>query len=792
MSFDPNDPRITAYVLDELDAGQRQAFEAELAVSGELRQAVAATRQATEQLAAELRTEPLASLSGPRRDSVLQAARARDTAGATAGQAMRSPAGRRARWLLGGAAIAASLVGLCWAGFQVYRQANQRQLAAVTGPADASRDRREEAEELTAALTPQAAPTEALGLAPGRTNSDEYARPADAPVREAPATVDSIRFHVQPAAADASQPVASSPYGGAMAASAPAPAAGMGPGMGMGGMPGAAPAPGGPMPPASMMGGAGYVGGDPGMSMGMMGSAPAPMSMDVAGQYGMPGMPATGLAEYEVPPGTPLPPADYGRGPGQGGDQYQPIVENPFQEVKNEPLSTFSIDVDTASYSKVRMVLMQQGVLPRPDAVRIEELVNYFTYDYAPPTGDEPFASHLEVAECPWAPAHRLVRVGIKGKQIERDQRPTSNLVFLLDVSGSMNEPNKLPLVKHGMKLLVDQLGENDQVAIVVYAGAAGLVLDSTTGDRKQVILDALDRLHAGGSTNGGDGIRLAYQTALDHFVRGGVNRVILCTDGDFNVGVTGTDELVRMAEQNAKTGVFLSVLGFGMGNHNDAMLEQVSGKGNGNYAFIDTEAEARKVLIEQMTGTLITIAKDVKIQVEFNPQRVAAYRLIGYENRILAAQDFNDDKKDAGEIGAGHTVTALYEIVPAGAESGVSLPPVDELKYQPKNEPTTTAGSDEMLTLKIRYKQPDGDTSSKLEFPLRDEGRRFGQATRDFRFAASVAAFGMLLRNSPHRGNASFAGVQEIAAEAASGDSSGYRDEFLRMLAKAKELAGQ
>ena len=484
--------------------------------------------------------------------------------------------------------------------------------------------------------------------------------------------------------------------------------------------------------------------------------------------------------------------ADHGRGPGLGGDKYLPIVENPFKEVKSEPLSTFSIDVDTASYSKVRMYLMQQGVLPRPDAVRIEELVNYFTYEYAPPSGDQPFAAHLEVAECPWAPAHRLVRVGVKGKEIQRDQRPTSNLVFLLDVSGSMDEPNKLPLVKHGMKLLVDQLGENDRVAIVVYAGAAGMVLDSTTGDRKQVILDALDRLHAGGSTNGGEGIQLAYQAALDHFVRGGVNRVILCTDGDFNVGVTGTDQLVRLAEQNGKTGVFLSVLGFGMGNHNDAMLEQISDKGNGNYAFIDTEAEARKVLIEQMTGTLITIAKDVKIQVEFNPQRVAAYRLIGYENRILAAQDFNDDKKDAGEIGAGHTVTALYEIVPAGAEGGVAIPPVDELKYQHKSQPNEVAGSGELLTLKMRYKQPDGDTSSKLEFPLRDEGRRFGQASKDFRFAASVAAFGMLLRDSAHKGNASYAGVQEIATEAASGDTSGYRDEFLKMLAKAKELAGQ
>lgn len=355
-----------------------------------------------------------------------------------------------------------------------------------------------------------------------------------------------------------------------------------------------------------------------------------------------------------------------------------------------------------------------------------------------------------------------------------------------------MNQPNKLPLLKRGMKMLVDQLGENDRVAIAVYASAAGLVLDSTTGDDKQTIIDALDRLHAGGSTNGGQGIHLAYQTALDNFIKGGVNRVILCTDGDFNVGVTGTDALVRLAEENAKSGVFLSVLGFGMGNHNDSMLEQVSNKGNGNYAFIDTDAEARKVLVEQMSGTLVTIAKDVKIQIDFNPIEVAAYRLIGYENRMLAAQDFNDDKKDAGEIGAGHTVTALYEVIPAGAQSDVTPPPVDESRYQRQPKPTKEARSGEMLTLKIRYKEPDGDTSTKLTFLIKDEGKRFGQASHDFRFAASVASFGMLLRDSQHKGNATYAGVLEIATEAASCDNTGYRQEFLSMVSRAKELSGQ
>jgi len=483
---------------------------------------------------------------------------------------------------------------------------------------------------------------------------------------------------------------------------------------------------------------------------------------------------------------------DQGGGPGLGGDKFAPIEENPFQDARQEPLSTFSIDVDTASYSKVRMYLLEQTTLPRPDAVRLEELINYFPYDYAPPQDGQPFAAHLEAAECPWTPKHRLVRIGIKGREIPLDKRPPSNLVFLLDVSGSMDAPNKLPLVQQGMRLLADQLNENDRVAIVVYAGATGLLLDSTTGDRRSVIREALDDLHAGGSTNGGEGLQLAYQVAQEHFISGGINRVILCTDGDFNVGVTGTDELVRMVQERARSGVFLSVLGFGMGNHNDELLEQISNKGNGNYAFIDTAAEARKVLVEQMAGTLITIAKDVKIQVEFNPQQVAAYRLLGYENRLLAAQDFNDDRKDAGEIGAGHTVTALYEIVPAAAAESVVVPPVDDLRYQTKGQPSEAARSGEWLTLKIRFQPPDGDVSSKLEFPRRDAGPPFDRASRDFRFASAVAAFGMLLRDSPFKGNATYADVLEIARQAASGDTTGYRDEFLKMVGRAKELSGR
>ncbi len=494
-----------------------------------------------------------------------------------------------------------------------------------------------------------------------------------------------------------------------------------------------------------------------------------------------------------------------GTGPQAGGDQYAPIIENPFRAISpattDNRLSTFSIDVDTAAYANVRQFLMQSGTLPPPDAVRIEELVNYFDYDYAPPTGDVPFAANVEVAGCPWAPAHRLVRVGIKGREIENGSRPKSNLVFLIDVSGSMDEPAKLPLLVEGMKMLARELGENDRVAIVVYASSEGLALDSTRGDQQQTILDALGRLSAGGSTAGGAGIALAYSVAEQNFIKGGVNRIVLCTDGDFNVGVTSPAELQRLAEEKAKaTGVFLTVIGFGRGNLNDAMMEQVADHGNGNYHYVDNLREARKVLVEEMTGTLVTIAKDVKIQIEFNPLKVAGYRLIGYENRVLAAEDFNDDKKDAGEIGAGHTVTALYEVVPAGQK--VDATAVDELKYAPPATPSTTETadaeesapmSDELLTLKIRYKQPDGDESTKLEFPIADSGQNFSAASGDFQFASAVASFGMLLRGSQYRGDATLAGVLEIA-ESAKGDHDelGYRQEFVEMLRRARELSGQ
>ncbi|MDR3633794.1 MAG: VWA domain-containing protein [Isosphaeraceae bacterium] len=468
-----------------------------------------------------------------------------------------------------------------------------------------------------------------------------------------------------------------------------------------------------------------------------------------------------------------------------GTESYKPITENRFTRVSAEPLSTFSIDVDTASYANVRRFLTQNQ-LPPADAVRIEELLNYFPYDDPPPTGDDPFSVRVELAGCPWNGEHRLARIGLKGRPIDRGQRPSSNLVFLIDVSGSMSDANKLPLLKTSLQQMVRQLGENDRVAIVVYAGASGLVLPSTTCLHQRKVLEALEQLHSGGSTNGSAGIQLAYDTATANYIKGGTNRVILATDGDFNVGLTTQDQLIKLIEAKAKSGVFLSVLGFGMGNLKDDNLERLADKGNGHFAYIDDLQEARKVLVEELGSTLVTIAKDVKIQVEFNPSKVAAYRLIGYENRLLNKEDFNDDTKDAGEIGAGHHVTALYEIVPAGKDA--DLPAVDPLKYQ-KAE-STVVPSKEALTVKLRYKQPEGDKSRLIERGVVDEGTDFGHASDDFKFASAVAAFGMLLRDSPEKGSLTYSGVSELAQSSLGADPSGYRREFVELVGRAQALS--
>ena len=470
-------------------------------------------------------------------------------------------------------------------------------------------------------------------------------------------------------------------------------------------------------------------------------------------------------------------------------EAYDAITDNPFLDVRGNERSTFSIDVDSASYANVRRFL-NAGQRPPRGAIRIEELINYFRYDYPQPEAGQAFSATVEIAACPWKPEHRLARICLQGREVKREQRPPSNLVFLIDVSGSMQPPNKLPLVKESLRLLVDQLAAEDSVAIAVYAGASGCVLEPTHD--KSAIRAALNKLEAGGSTNGASGIQLAYDLAQKAFLREGVNRVLLATDGDFNVGVTSQSALVDLIEQKAKTGIFLSVLGFGMGNLKDSTLEKLADKGNGNYAYIDTLNEGRRVLVEQMSGTLVTIAKDVKMQIEFNPAQVSAYRLIGYENRLMRKEEFNDDTKDAGEIGAGHSVTALYEIVPAGVSAATPL--VDPLKYQPSESSVdkhgATAISRESFTLKLRHKAPDSDKSQLMEVPVTDQGITWEKSSRDFRFAAAVASFGMLLRDSPHKGNANWDTTLELAIEGQGEDTSGYRAEFISLIGKAKALS--
>ena len=467
-------------------------------------------------------------------------------------------------------------------------------------------------------------------------------------------------------------------------------------------------------------------------------------------------------------------------------EAYDRIEDNGFRSVRADPLSTFSIDVDTASYANVRRFL-NEGTMPPADAVRIEELINYFRFDYPQPRPGVPFSVTTELAACPWNPAHRLALIGLQARPID-EGRLARNLVFLLDVSGSMMPPDKLPLVKKAMRMLVDTLRDEDRIAIVVYAGASGLVLPATPGDQKDRIHQAIARLEAGGSTNGGAGITLAYRIARQQFIKGGINRVILASDGDFNVGVTSQGELTRLIEQEREAGVFLSVLGVGTGNLKDSTLEKLADKGNGNYAYLDSLHEARKVLVAEAGGTLVTVAKDVKIQVEFNPAHVAAYRLIGYENRVLRNEDFNNDRKDAGEIGAGHTVTALYEIVPPGVP--FELPGVDPLKYQ---QPVNAAGGsdvpNEMMTVKLRYKEPDADASKLMTFVVVN---RLTPGAANIGFASAVAEFGMALRRSEHRGTATFNDAAVLARRHRGIDENGYRAEFVRLIELANALVRQ
>jgi Ca-activated chloride channel family protein len=468
-------------------------------------------------------------------------------------------------------------------------------------------------------------------------------------------------------------------------------------------------------------------------------------------------------------------------------ENYAHVTDNPFLSVADQPLSTFSIDVDTASYSNARRFL-NDGSVPPKDSIRIEEWLNYFSYDYPEPAQNEPFSLTSEVSTCPWNSAHRLLRLGLKSQQISQAATPPRNLVFLIDVSGSMMPENRLPLLKRGLAMLAENLRAKDTISIVVYAGASGLALPTTPGSERARVLDALGRLEAGGSTNGGDGIRLAYSMARQHFVRGGINRVILATDGDFNVGTSSEGDLQRLIEDERKSGVFLTVLGFGEGNLKDSTMEMLADKGNGNYAYIDSLAEARKVLVREAGSTLVTVAKDVKLQVEFNPTRVESYKLIGYEDRLLAKEDFNDDHKDAGDLGAGHAVTALYEVVPKGEKS--APPKTDPLKYQTAPGVALAAVSNELCTVNIRYKQPSSETSSKFSRVVSDTALPIAQSSVDFRFAAAVAEAGLVMRGAPDAPGVNLDSARALAQGAVGADVSGDRHEFVSLLAKAKALS--
>lgn len=463
-------------------------------------------------------------------------------------------------------------------------------------------------------------------------------------------------------------------------------------------------------------------------------------------------------------------------------ESYNQIIENEYHKAIQTPLSTFSIDVDKAAYSNVRRYITN-GMLPPTDAVRIEEMINYFKYNYPEPADNEPFSITTEYADCPWNSKRKLVRIGMKGKSVALENAPNNNLVFLIDVSGSMNSSDKLGLLKSGLHMLIDQLDKDDKVSIVVYAGAAGLILPSTYGNKKEQLKSAIDKLSAGGSTAGGQGIQLAYEVAKKNFIKNGNNRIILATDGDFNVGISSQGELIRLIEEKRNDGIFLSVLGFGTGNLKDSKMEQIADKGNGNYHYIDNILEAKKVLATELGGTLLTIAKDVKLQIEFNPLTVKSYRLIGYENRLLNAEDFNDDKKDAGELGSGHTVTALYEIIPRESDEEVNS--IDALKYQ-----TLTNGngvSNEILTVKFRYKEPEENSSKLITKVLYKENYSFDQASIDFRFSTSVAAFGFLLRDSKFKGELKLDEIIDIAKKSKGDDEEGYRAEFIRLMEMAE-----
>ncbi|MGH9241424.1 MAG: YfbK domain-containing protein [Vicinamibacterales bacterium] len=767
--INPNDPKWTAYVLGELDKAESEAVERLLESSDEARALVEDLKAASVALTEAFDEAPADLLTAAQRASIRQAADAPRT-----GWFAMLPM----RWAVSAASVAliAIAVSVAVRMPQPARQAAvesvQRGVPATPAPPAAGNQPGPVSPEPPAArpmtvisLSGRAsAPADALKQVETTTPSAPSAAPV---VPEVGRLTETITVTGETPVVDAQSARQSVRTLDNIVALTPAPAATPGAGGGRGG--------------GGRSGGPVFRGGSDAQNQGrvMAGGQAVGIGGGVVGGVAG-GAPSRVSDTFERPR------------PSATNESYARTGENPFVRASQEPLATFSIDVDTASFSNIRRFL-DQNQMPPQDAVRIEELVNYFTYDYPNPSGGRPIGVSMAVTTAPWNSRNRLVRFGVKAREIDRGRRPASNLVFLIDVSGSMNEPQKLPLVKSGLKLLVDQLGENDSVSIVVYASATGLVLPPTRGDRKDVIARAVDNLQAGGSTNGGAGIQLAYAQATANFIRGGANRVILMTDGDFNVGITSQSDLTRLIEDRAKSGVFLSVLGFGMGNLKDSTMERLADRGNGHYAYIDTLNEARKVLVEEMSGTLVTVAKDVKIQVDFNPGKVEAYRLIGYENRVLRAEDFNNDLKDAGDMGAGHTVTALFEIVPRGGT--VPGPSIDPSVFQPAPRSESAVqpaipNSNDLLVLRLRYKLPDAAESTRMDVPLADRAVAFQRADPDVRFAAAVAAFGMILKDSSYKGDATLEWVLDTASGSVGRDRGGYRDEFVSLVRKAIALS--
>lgn len=740
-TLSPDDPRLTAYALGEMNAAERAEFEALLQAQPAARQWIDEVHATSSLLTGALESEPVAA------DASVEAAAivpGRDWGKLDGGRAKES--GKLVRFPHF-YYVTSGLAAACFALFFVYWQNNRTVF------------QKRQYTEVDLAQFNQAK-AESVAVAEARVQEREESG-ASEPM-SAKAAVESERAR-------------STGLQGMDLAST-----------------------GAPEPLKDGAAGSGDIGAELKAAVGAAASAPKPVTAKVAITAALP------RSDSRAPSAPPPAPAPAFAAEAHDTEAYGFRRDNAFQRVADHPLSTFSIDVDTASYANVRRYLLGNR-RPPIDAVRIEEMLNYFPYQYQGPSGDVPFAATMEVASAPWAPEHRLVRIGLKGREVTDAARPAANLVFLIDVSGSMQAANKLPLVKQSLRLLVERLRNDDRVAIAVYAGNSGLALPSTPASRKDEILAAIERLEAGGSTNGGMGIHLAYDLAKANFIGNGVNRVILATDGDFNVGTTSEGELTRLIEEKAASGVFLSVLGFGMGNLKDSTLEALADKGNGNYAYIDTLGEARKALVEQAGGTLVTIAKDVKIQVEFNPAQVRSYRLIGYENRLLAREDFANDKIDAGEIGAGHTVTALYEVVPAGAAEPGAASATEALRYQPVSAERSASNRDgssdgrkartdssvgaELLAVSVRYKEPAADSSKKLLFPMRDDGRSFEQASPDFKFAAAVAGFGMMLRNSRDRGDITLADVTSWGRAGLGSDPGSYRHEFLTLVERAKPL---